>query len=112
MGFGMAIFGYVTYTMFSVLPNPPAGQVGSNELVGVLVFGELLGFPKTNILTMFVFSHPLAALIMTTIGMVCLSGLGISLTSVTKMNAQKDDQGLTSPPVLVHLDEEDWRPGL
>ena len=78
----------VTHTMFSVLPNPP-GQVGSNEFVGVLVFGGLLGFPKTSVLAMFLFSHPLAALIMTTMSLVCLSGLGISLTSVTKMNVQE-----------------------
>ena len=109
MSLGMAIFGYVTYTMFSVLPNPP-GQVGSNELVGVLVFGGLLGFPKTNVLAMFVFSHPLAALIMTTIGLVCLSGLGISLTSVTKMNAQKDDQDLTPAPGLALRSEEGRHP--
>ena len=83
MSFGTAIFGYITYNMFSILPNPP-GQVGSNELAGVLVFSGLLGFPKTGVLAMFVFSHPLAALIMTTLSMLCLSGLGISLKSVTK----------------------------
>jgi uncharacterized protein (TIRG00374 family) len=89
MGFGTAIFGYTTYNMFSILPTPP-GQVGSNELVGVLVFGGLLGFPKPDVLAMFVFSHPLAALIMTTMCIVCLSGLGISLTSAMKMNAHKE----------------------
>ena len=110
MGFGTAIFGYTTYNMFNILPTPP-GQVGSNELVGVLVFGGLLGFPKTSVLAMFVFSHPLAALIMTTVGLVCLSGLGISLTSVTKVKAQKEDQDLMPSPVLAHLKEEDWHPG-
>ncbi len=87
MGFGTAIFGYITYTMFSILPNPP-GQVGSNELAGVLVFSGLLGFPKSSILAMFVFSHPLAALIMTTMSLLCLSGLGLSLTSATTLNAK------------------------
>lgn len=87
MGFGTAIFGYITYTMFSILPNPP-GQVGSNELAGVLVFSGLLGFPKSSILAMFVFSHPLAALIMTSMSLLCLSSLGLSLTSATKLNAK------------------------
>lgn len=86
MGFGTAIFGYITYTMFSILPNPP-GQVGSNELAGVLVFSGLLGYPKSSILAMFVFSHPLAALIMTSMSLLCLSSLGLSLTSATKLNA-------------------------
>lgn len=91
MGFGTAIFGYTTYNMFCILPTPP-GQVGSNELVGEIVFGGLLGFPKTDVLAMFVFSHPLAALIMTTMCMICLSGLGISLTSAVRLNAHKGDQ--------------------
>ncbi len=86
MNFGTAIFGYTTYNMFCILPTPP-GQVGSNELVGVLVFSGLLNFPRTNVLAMFVFSHPLAALIMTTMCLICLSGLGISIKSA--MNIQK-----------------------
>ena len=90
MNFGTAIFGYTTYNMFSILPNPP-GQVGSNELAGELVFGGLLGFPRTSVLAMFVFSHPLAALIMTIMCVVCLSSLGISLTSAMKMNVKKDN---------------------
>lgn len=88
MNFGTAIFGYTTYNMFCILPTPP-GQVGSNELVGVLVFSGLLGFPKTGVLAMFVFSHPLAALIMTTMCMICLSGLGISIKSAMKIQTQE-----------------------
>ena len=98
MSFGMAIFGYTTYNMFSILPTPP-GQVGSNELVGVIVFGGLLGFPRTGVLAMFVFSHPLAALIMTTMCLLSLSGLGISLTSAIKINSQKDDGARAPVPV-------------
>ena len=88
MNFGTAIFGYTTYNMFCILPTPP-GQVGSNELVGVLVFSGLLGFPRTGVLAMFVFSHPLAALIMTTMCMICLSGLGISIKSAMKIQTQE-----------------------
>ncbi len=88
MSFGTAIFGYTTYNMFCILPTPP-GQVGSNELVGVLVFGSLLGFPKDQVLAMYLFSHPLAALIMTTMCLICLGGLGISLKSAIKINSQK-----------------------
>ena len=88
MNFGTAIFGYTTYNMFCILPTPP-GQVGSNELVGVLVFSGLLNFPRTGVLAMFVFSHPLAALIMTTMCLICLSGLGISIKSA--MNIQNQE---------------------
>ena len=88
MSFGTAIFGYTTYNMFCILPTPP-GQVGSNELVGVLVFGGLLGYPKGQVLAMYLLSHPLAALIMTTMCLICLSGLGISIRSAIKINVQK-----------------------
>ncbi|HLX41039.1 MAG TPA: lysylphosphatidylglycerol synthase transmembrane domain-containing protein [Ktedonobacteraceae bacterium] len=88
MNFGTAIFGYTTYNMFCILPTPP-GQVGSNELVGVLVFSGLLGFPKTSVLAMYVFSHPLAALIMTTMCLLCLSGLGITIKSAMKIRARE-----------------------
>lgn len=88
MNFGTAIFGYTTYNMFCILPTPP-GQVGSNELVGVLVFSGLLGFPKTGVLAMYVFSHPLAALIMTTMCLLSLSSLGITIKSAMKIQAQE-----------------------
>jgi uncharacterized protein (TIRG00374 family) len=88
MSFGTAIFGYTTYNMFCILPTPP-GQVGSNELAGVLVFGGLLGYPQAQVLAMYLLSHPLAALIMTTMCLLCLSSLGLSLKSAIKINAQK-----------------------
>lgn len=88
MSFGTAIFGYTTYNMFCILPTPP-GQVGSNELVGVLVFGGLLGYPKAQVLAMYLLSHPLAGLLMTTMCLICLSALGISIKSAIKINAQK-----------------------
>jgi uncharacterized protein (TIRG00374 family) len=88
MNFATAIFGYTTYNMFCILPTPP-GQLGSNELVGVLVFSELLHFPESRVLAMFVFSHPLAALIMTAMCLLCLSSLGISIKSVMKIQTQE-----------------------
>ena len=90
MSFGMAIFGYTTYNMFSILPTPP-GQVGSNELVGVLVFSGLLGYQKTQVLAMYLLSHPLAALIMTTMCLISLSSLGISIKSAIKINTHKEE---------------------
>jgi uncharacterized protein (TIRG00374 family) len=80
---GTAIFGYTVYNMFNILPTPP-GQVGSNEAVGLLVFGGLLHLQSSNVLAMFVFSHPWAALIMTTCGIACLSGLGLTIAKIMK----------------------------
>ncbi len=85
--FGKAIFGYTVYNMFYILPTPP-GQIGSNELVGVLVFNKLLSVPVGNVGTMFVFSHPWAALLMTVSGMVCLSALGLKISTAMKVQTE------------------------
>jgi hypothetical protein len=75
--------------MFYILPTPP-GQIGSNELVGLLVFHGLLRVPYDYVANMFVFSHPWAALLMTVSGMVCLSALGLKIS--TAMKVQTEDQ--------------------
>jgi len=87
MTIGEALFGYTTVTLFSVLPNPP-GQVGSNELVDVMVFSGLLNFPKTNVLAMPVLFHPLTALLMVSMGLFSLASLGLSLKSALTMSKQ------------------------
>ena len=86
MSFGTALFGYTTYNMFSILPTAP-GQVGSNEVAGELVFGGLLGFNKDQVLAMFVLSHPLAALIMTTLALISLSALGLTVSSAMRVHS-------------------------
>jgi uncharacterized protein (TIRG00374 family) len=90
MSYGTAILGYTLFNMFTILPSPP-GQLGSNETYGPLVFGQLLGFPKTNVLAMFLFSHPLAALIMTILCLICLGSLGISFSSVMHASPGEGD---------------------
>jgi uncharacterized protein (TIRG00374 family) len=85
--FGKAIFGYTVYNVFYILPTPP-GQVGSNEVVGLLVFNGLLHVPKGNVATMFVFSHPWAALLMTVSGMICLSALGLKISTALKVQTE------------------------
>jgi uncharacterized protein (TIRG00374 family) len=92
--FGTAIFGYTVYNMFYILPTPP-GQVGSNEAVGLLVFSGLLHQPANQVTAMFVFSHPWAAVIMCTVGMTCLSALGLTISSAMKV--QTDGKSSLSP---------------
>ncbi len=89
ISFGTAIFGYTVYNMFYILPTPP-GQVGSNEVAGMLVFNGLLGLSAEKVTAMFVFSHPWAALLMSTIGMICLSALGLTISSAMKVQTLGD----------------------
>jgi uncharacterized protein (TIRG00374 family) len=101
MNFGAAIFGYTVFNMFTILPTLP-GQVGSNEIYGTLIFGGLLGFNKANVLAMFVFSHPLTALIMATLGLISLSSLGLKISSALKAPApeQKSRSAQQAHPIV------------
>ncbi len=100
ISFGMALFGYSVYNMFYILPTPP-GQVGSNEVVGLLVFAGLLHIPATWVTAMFVFSHPWAAVLMCTTGLICLSALGLTIPAV--LHKHDDDRKVTPP--LVHAED-------
>jgi uncharacterized protein (TIRG00374 family) len=84
MTFWIAIFGYAVYTMFYILPTPP-GHVGSNEFAGFIVFSQLLGYKQNDVTAMFIFSHPLGALIMGIACMICLSGLGLSFSNAISL---------------------------
>lgn len=89
MSFGTAIFGYTVYNMFYILPTPPGG-VGSNEAIGLLVFYGLLHYDRQGVTSMFLFSHPWAALIMTLSGMACLSALGLNISSAMRVQPETD----------------------
>jgi uncharacterized protein (TIRG00374 family) len=91
ISFGTAIFGYTVYNMFFILPTVP-GQVGSNEAVGLLVFGGLLHLPADKVVAMFVFSHPWAALLMTSAAVICLKTLGLKIFMSMKKFPQDSSQ--------------------
>lgn len=93
ISFGSVLFGYSLYNMFYILPTPP-GQVGSNEAVGLLVFSGLLHLPGESVTAMYVFSHPWTALLMTLVGMGCLTALGLTITGT--MRAQSAERPTTS----------------
>jgi uncharacterized protein (TIRG00374 family) len=92
--FATALFGYTVYNMFYILPTPP-GQIGSNEVVGLLVFTGLLGLPSTKVTAMFVFSHPWAAIMMTAAGLASLSALGLTISSALKVQTEAEEPGLS-----------------
>lgn len=107
--FGTAIFGYTVYNMFYILPTPP-GQIGSNEAVGLLVFGGLLHLPAAQVTAMFVFSHPWAALLMCTTGLACMSALGLTFAGVIKArtgenSAKGEDTPLREDREIIALPE-------
>jgi uncharacterized protein (TIRG00374 family) len=76
--FPVVLYGYTFYNLAYLLPTPP-GQIGSNELIGLLVFGGLCGINRSVVAAMFLFSHPWTALLMAGSGMLALSVLGLSV---------------------------------
>ncbi|GHP00224.1 hypothetical protein KSF_102710 [Reticulibacter mediterranei] len=87
----LAIFGYTLFNMFYILPTPP-GQVGSNEVFGLLVFSGLLRLDPHGVTAMFLFSHPWAALLQTIVGVGCLSTLGLTIASAMKMQSDNEKE--------------------
>jgi len=94
ISFGTALFGYTLYNMFFVLPTPP-GQIGSNEVNGLLVFHGLLNIDARYVTAMFIFSHPWAALMLSVAGLSNLSALGLNVR--TAMHTQIAEEEENSP---------------
>lgn len=80
ISFPVAVYGYTLYNLAYILPTPP-GQIGSNEVVGLLVFGGIFGVSRSAVGAMFLFSHPWTAILMAASGCLCLSAMGISVRS-------------------------------
>jgi uncharacterized protein (TIRG00374 family) len=80
VSFPVVLFGYTFFNLAFILPTPP-GQIGSNELIGLLIFNGVLGVSSTEVAAMFVFSHPWTAILMAVVGALCLSAMGQSMRS-------------------------------
>jgi uncharacterized protein (TIRG00374 family) len=95
VGVGVALpvvlYGYTFYNLTFLLPTPP-GQVGSNELMGLLIFSDLFGLNRSGVGAMFLFSHPLTAILMTVGGLLCLSGMGLSLRSTLRLAGNQPEE--------------------
>jgi len=85
--FGGALVGYLLFNMFYLLPNPP-GQVGSNEVVSLLIFTGLLHLAPEKVIAMAVFFHPWSGLLVCAMGMASLSSLGVSFSQTLKLRTQ------------------------
>src|SRR5207244_12557918 len=78
VAFPIVLYGYTFYNLAYMLPTPP-GQIGSNELIGLLVFSGLFGINRSAVAAMYLFSHPWTALLMSGSGMLSLSAMRLSV---------------------------------
>jgi uncharacterized protein (TIRG00374 family) len=80
----VALYGYTLFNLAYILPTPP-GHVGSNELIGLLVFAGVFGVDRSGVAAMFLFVHPWTAILITTSGLVCLSRLGLRFRTAFRL---------------------------
>jgi uncharacterized protein (TIRG00374 family) len=99
----VVLYGYTFFNLAYILPTPP-GQVGSNELVGLLIFSGLLGVNRLAVGAMFVFLHLWTAILMTCSGLACLSAMGLTLRSTLGL-AQERAGWEASDPVDRQADQ-------
>ncbi|MBV9853433.1 MAG: flippase-like domain-containing protein [Streptosporangiaceae bacterium] len=92
----VVLCGYTLYNLSFVLPSLP-GQVGSNELIGLLIFSGIFRVSRAGVGAMFLFSHPWTGILMTCAGLACLSGMSLTLRSTLQLAQShedwKDDDG-------------------
>jgi uncharacterized protein (TIRG00374 family) len=85
----VVLYGYTFFNLAFILPTPP-GQVGSNELIGLLLFAGVLGMDKSGVGAMFLFSHPWTAVLMTVSGLACLSVMGVSVGRALRLAGERE----------------------
>jgi uncharacterized protein (TIRG00374 family) len=83
----VVLYGYTFYNLAYILPTPP-GQIGSNELIGLLIFSGMFGVGRSGVAAMFLFSHPWTALLMVVSGLLCLSAMGLSFRATVALRDQ------------------------
>jgi uncharacterized protein (TIRG00374 family) len=92
----VVLYGYTLFNLSFILPSPP-GQVGSNELIGLLIFSGVFRVNRAGVGAMFLFSHPWTGILMTCSGLACLSAMSLTLRSTLSLaqdhRDRKDDDG-------------------
>ena len=92
----VVLYGYTLFNLSFILPSPP-GQVGSNELIGLLIFSGVFHVSRAAVGAMFLFSHPWTGILMTCSGLACLSAMSLTLRSTLSLARDhrdwKDDDG-------------------
>jgi uncharacterized protein (TIRG00374 family) len=87
VAFPIVLYGYTFYNLAYILPTPP-GQIGSNEVIGLLIFSGLFGVDRSGVGAMFLFSHPWTALLMTVSALGCLSSMGLTLRATFRLSRE------------------------
>lgn len=77
------LFGYTLIYLSYILPHPPA-QVGSNELIMILIFAVGFGFDKNMVSSVMTFSHLLTGIVLSLSGILGFSMAGVKFLEPLK----------------------------
>jgi uncharacterized protein (TIRG00374 family) len=86
----VVLYGYTLFNLSFILPSPP-GQIGSNELIGLLIFSGIFRVDRAGVGAMFLFSHPWTGLLMTCSAMACLSAMSLTLRGTFRLARDQGD---------------------
>lgn len=89
LNFSYVMFGYTLIYLSYVLPHPPA-QIGSNELIMVIIFAVGMGLDKEMVSAVMSFSHLITGLIILLTGVISVSYAGFKLLDFLK-NGDEDE---------------------
>ena len=75
------LFGYTLIFLSYMLPHPPA-QIGSNQLIMILIFAGGFGFNETHISAVMTFSHIVTAIVIFITGFISLAFAGFKFRNI------------------------------
>jgi uncharacterized protein (TIRG00374 family) len=90
----VVLYGYMFYNLAYILPTPPA-HLGSNELIGLLVFSGIFGVSRSAVGAMFLFSHPWTGILMTCSALACVRAIGLDLREISGLWSGPASTGAT-----------------
>jgi uncharacterized protein (TIRG00374 family) len=80
----IVLYGYTFYNLAYIFPTPP-GHLGSNELIGLLIFSGMFGVSRSGVGAMFLFSHPFTGLLMTVSAVCCIKAIGLDWRTILRL---------------------------
>lgn len=91
ISFFKVMFGYTLIFLSYVLPHPPA-QIGSNELIMVLIFSLGFGYGKNEVSAVMLMSHFVTAVVIFITGWLSLTYTGLKLIDIFKNKENNNEQ--------------------
>jgi uncharacterized protein (TIRG00374 family) len=87
----IVLYGYTFYNLAYIFPTPPA-HLGSNELIGLLIFSGMFGVNRSAVGAMFVFSHPFTGILMTVSALCCIKATGLDRRTILRLPSTNEPE--------------------